>query len=95
MTPDAKLRQDVYQEGQRAAGNGQRCPYTDWRAKTWHKGFEAAKAYRKKLLNESVAPVTPACGDVWVTRKELKRWLALAEGMGGRGELYRSISDYL
>ena len=43
MTPEALLRMNVYQEGQRAASRGQACPYTDWRAKTWAKGWKAAQ----------------------------------------------------
>lgn len=50
MTPDAKLRMDVYQEGQRAFSSGAICPYTDWRAKTWEKGRAASKEWY--ALNE-------------------------------------------
>jgi hypothetical protein len=50
MTPDAKLRMDVYQEGQRAFNSGAVCPYTDWRAKTWAKGRAAAEAYSQQAL---------------------------------------------
>lgn len=46
MNADAKLRMDVYQEGQRAFNSkATRCPYTDWRAGTWAKGWAAAEAY--------------------------------------------------
>ena len=45
MTPDAKLRMDVFREGQIAYGTRDACPYTDWRAKTWQKGHDSAKAY--------------------------------------------------
>lgn len=44
------MRESVYQEGQRAfIGNGP-CPYSDWRAKTWAKGFDAARAYYAETL---------------------------------------------
>ena len=45
MSPDAKRRMDVYQEGQRAFNSGAACLYTDWRAGTWLKGYDAAEAY--------------------------------------------------
>lgn len=50
MSPDAKLRMDVYQEGQRAFNSGAGCPYTDWRLRTWLKGYDAAKANRDAML---------------------------------------------
>ena len=45
MSPDAELRMNVYQEGQRAYRSGVSCPYSDWRAKTWAKGYAAGQAY--------------------------------------------------
>jgi hypothetical protein len=45
MSPDAELRMNVYQEGQRAYRSGVPCPYSDWRAKTWAKGYAAGEAY--------------------------------------------------
>lgn len=51
MTPDAKLRMDVYQEGQRAFNAGTTCPYTDWRAGTWEKGRKAAEAYHDAVFD--------------------------------------------
>lgn len=50
MTPDAERRMLVYQEGQRAFNSGASCPYSDWRAVTWSKGREAAKAHLAALL---------------------------------------------
>lgn len=56
MTPDAKLRMDVYQEGQRAFGSGAQCPYAwmDWRAKTWQKGHTAARRYHERVVVDDV-----------------------------------------
>lgn len=47
MKPDARIRMDVYQEGQRSSGDAL-CPYAvgDWRASTWRKGREDAQKYR-------------------------------------------------
>lgn len=61
MTPDAQLRMEVYQAGQRAFNSGGVCPYssTDWRAKTWAKGRAAAAAYHLEQLKE---PETVPCG---------------------------------
>lgn len=56
MTPDAKIRMDVYQEGQRAFNSGTLCPYTDWRAKTWVKGRAAAEAHAAAVIGEDTAP---------------------------------------
>ena len=65
MAPDAKLRMDVYQEGQRAFNAGTPCPYTDWRAGTWEKGRKAAEAYYNRPPEETPAPtVCPCCGYV-------------------------------
>ena len=36
---------NVYQEGQRAYRSGVPCPYSDWRAKIWAKGYAAGQAY--------------------------------------------------
>lgn len=47
MKPDAKLRMEVYREGQLAFNANLPCPYIDWRAGTWRKGYEAAKAYHE------------------------------------------------
>lgn len=66
MTPDAKRRMEVYQEGQRAFNTDTPCPYppTDWKSKTWHKGFAAARDYRQQNALEAQAVVerqpTPA-----------------------------------
>jgi hypothetical protein len=49
MTPQAQLRVDVYQEGQRAFNSGVQCPYHDWRWGTWNKGYEAARLYSEAL----------------------------------------------
>lgn len=47
MSPDAKRRMDVYQEGQRAFNRGTKCPYKadDWRSGTWAKGWLAAQSW--------------------------------------------------
>lgn len=71
MTPDAKLRMDVYREGQLAFNAGTECPYRDWRAGTWVKGRAAAEAYHA----EGVAvPPTPPQDDsdpaAWKRRAE-------------------------
>jgi hypothetical protein len=55
MTPDAKARMDVYQEGQRAYRSRATCPYVDWRKGTWGKGFEAAKAHYATCVAEAEA----------------------------------------
>ena len=52
MTPDAAERMHVYQQGQRAFRNNIPCPHTDWRAKTWQKGFDAAREYWENLDKE-------------------------------------------
>lgn len=63
MSPDAKLRMDVYQEGQRAYRSGAPCPYSDWRAKTWAKGRADAQAYfTDTRLPPPVAEACPYCG---------------------------------
>jgi hypothetical protein len=50
MTPAAKTRMLVYQEGQRSAHDESAvCPYTDWRALTWLKGRTAALEYFAEL----------------------------------------------
>ena len=69
MTPDAKLRMDVYQEGQRAFNAETSCPYTDWRAGTWEKGRAAAEAHSRRPLDEP-------------TPKPRAELLALAESCG-------------
>lgn len=58
MTPDAELRMEVYQEGQRAFGVGGICPYTDWRAGTWWKGYTAAKEWHATRAAEHRLPPT-------------------------------------
>lgn len=79
MAPDVELRMNVYQEGQRAAGNGQRCPYTDWRAGTWMKGFEAARAYRDEQIAKAAAPPADS-GEVTLTRADAREvYSALCE----------------
>lgn len=47
MSPDAKRRMEVYQEGKRAFNRGTKCPYTadDWRSSTWAKGWVAAHSW--------------------------------------------------
>lgn len=59
MSPDAKLRMDVYQEGQRAFNAGAACPYTDWRARTWAKGRAAAEARHATYLETKPVRWTP------------------------------------
>jgi hypothetical protein len=49
MTPDARIRMEVYQEGQRAFNSGAPCPYVDWRAGTWRKGWQAACGHNEAL----------------------------------------------
>lgn len=68
MSPDAQLRMQVYQEGQRAYLSGAHCPYADWRAKTWSKGRAAAAEYwaglerRAEAKPEPKPDVCPCCG---------------------------------
>ena len=59
MQPDALLRMQVFQEGQRAFNAGTECPYTDWRAGTWAKGRAAAEKHYAGLMRE---PETVPCG---------------------------------
>jgi hypothetical protein len=58
MTPEAELRMLVYQEGQRAYTSKVDCPYTDWRAKTWRKGFNAAAKYHRELFDQQQQKTT-------------------------------------
>ncbi len=60
MTPEAKLRMEVYQEGQRAYAKGAECPYpvTDWKRKTWLKGFLASKYYYASMEAQVGAPAS-------------------------------------
>lgn len=60
MSPDAQLRMEVYQEGQRAFNAGTPCPYHDWRAGTWGKGYAAAKKYAEQDRYDPTATVP--CG---------------------------------
>jgi hypothetical protein len=57
MSPDAELRMNVYQEGQRAFNAKTYCPYTDWRAGTWLKGYTAAKVHNEKAFRFEETPV--------------------------------------
>lgn len=59
MTPDAKLRMEVYQEGQRAFTSKAPCLYTDWRRDTWYRGFTAAMTYHAAQVAADEAPVFP------------------------------------
>lgn len=70
MTPDAKLRMEVYQQGQRAYRSGAPCPYSDWKAKTWEKGRQAAREYWERVLSRIPEPEStpqpnpcPCCGE--------------------------------
>jgi hypothetical protein len=64
------LRQEVYQEGQRAANSGAPCPYTDWRAGTWAKGLAAAKAhYEAQVAEDSKPQVTEMRSAGWIIRR--------------------------
>ena len=53
MTPEAKQRLEVYQEGQRAFNGKTPCPYTDWRAGTWRRGWQAACDYDQRMQREN------------------------------------------
>lgn len=60
MTPDAQRRFDVYREGQLAYRTGAQCPYTDWRAGTWAKGWKAAQEYVQSIENApALPPIVP------------------------------------
>ena len=45
MSPDEELTINAYQQGQRAYRTGVPCPYSDWRAEAWAKGYAAGEAY--------------------------------------------------
>lgn len=62
MTPDAKLRMNVYHEGQVAFRTGVECPYDDWRRSTWMKGRETARLYYADLLRGSETTLCGLCG---------------------------------
>ncbi len=66
-TPEAAFRERIYQEGQRAYSQNLMNPYTDWRAKTWAKGRQAASDYYAQLCSDSAEQAKPlhtcpACG---------------------------------
>lgn len=69
MTPEAKRRMDVYQEGQRAYNADTPCPYhiTDWRRKTWHKGLDAAHEYHQQnaVVAHTNVELQPTPAEQW------------------------------
>lgn len=61
---------EIYREGQIAYSAGKSCPYTDWKAGTWRKGWEATRRhyeeviadYNKSLgINHTVWPSDKTC----------------------------------
>ena len=66
MKSAAALRERVYQEGQRAARSWAPCPYADWRATTWMKGFNAAREYNSRMAEEA-----PKAENKWASPSEL------------------------
>lgn len=90
MDPKAYLRMTVYQEGQRAFNSGAPCLYNDWRAKTWAKGFEAAKVYHERLLQEpetvdckwcskpTLMTATKTCDSCWELETRIHRHPGIA-----------------
>lgn len=80
MTPDAKLRMEIYQEGQRAYSAGTACPYTDWRAGTWAKGRKAAEEWHADVSAEDRGPLPQA-------RALRERIADLVYAAGGRDAL--------
>ncbi len=61
MSPDAKERMSVYQEGQHSYRSGTPCPYSEnnWRSKTWKKGWDAAREHYERRCAEDSAVSTP------------------------------------
>lgn len=98
MKADARLRMEVYQEGQRAfaAGDGA-CPYplTDWRAGTWSKGWLAAREWIESLAMGFDQPVkTRAVTSAGWTIRRVGHHLALESPEGdGTGITLREHGD--
>ena len=76
MTPAAKLRMDVYQEGQRAYNKGTPCPYSGWRAGTWKKGFDAAERYVEDAIAQDERDAARRRGEAEAGRGN-PEWLQL------------------
>lgn len=64
MDAAAKLRMDVYQEGQRAYTSGVVCPYNDWREGTWKKGCADAEKFYEPL---AAVPAAQEQAQIWVS----------------------------
>lgn len=83
MKPDAQLRMEVFQEGQRAYAPRRMNPYptTSWKHSTWFKGWAAAKAYRDEQIAKAKAAALPAdSGEVTLTRADAREvYSALCE----------------
>lgn len=77
MTPDAQLRMDVYREGQIAYGRRTACPYTDWRAKTWQKGYNTAAVYNTPVIADPAEPAAVKTVSVPLIPTEIQ-WQGLA-----------------
>lgn len=94
MTPAAKLRMEVYQEGQRAYGAGTECPYTDWRAKTWAKGYTAAKEWHADVRAEYRVPPQEIRSAGWTIRRRVFSSSISVESPDGDGtDVSRDSSD--
>jgi hypothetical protein len=96
MTPEAKLRMEVYQEGQRSWRDETTCPYTDWRAGTWAKGRAAAKAhYEAQVAAERHKPPPQEMKSAgWTIRR--RPWsgsIAIESPEGDGTDLYPRDTD--
>ena len=72
MSPDAELRMNVYQEGQRAYRSGVPCPYSDWRATTWAKGYAAGEAYYNSPMYYHISIDSEPEHEVYLALQALK-----------------------
>lgn len=71
MSPDAKRRMEIYQEGQRAFNRGTKCPYKadDWRSGPWAKGWVATQAHHASLRAPPSAPPQAMTSAGWTIRR--------------------------
>ena len=76
-TPEAAERERVYQLGQRAYNGGTANPFasTDWRSKTWMKGYAAAEEYRARAEAKDEAERRKAQEQLDIDRDQVLHWL--------------------
>lgn len=94
MKADARIRMDVYQEGQRSSGDAL-CPYApgDWRASTWRKGREDAQKYWGDVERAIAAEPSAVTSAGWTIRR-VGHHLALESPEGdGMGITLREHGD--